>query len=523
MTILSSTSRVPYVGNGSVSNYSFTFKIFSDDDLLVTVRHPTTGAETTLTLTTDYTVTILANGTGSIDLVNNSQAWLTGGNLTTSWVLVIRRVVDLIQDTDIRNQGAFYPEAHENAFDYLMMATQQLKDEIDRSFKVNETDDPLTLTLPTADERANQILGFNASGQPIAVSSVGVVPTTSYTQTLLDDSTAEEARTTLGFTGASGTAATANIEDDAVTNAKLANMAALTVKVNATNASANPTDLAAANDYEVLQRIGTALVFGSYKKKYRNAVTTDSVLTTDDTILFSGASFTATLPTAVGVVGKRYALKHGGTSLTQVYTLATTSGQTIGGIASGSYALYTNSEVLEIESDGANWSIINHYAQTDWVDGGTWTITATTTSPTKPSGVSLDKIYWKREGSLVRLQGRLRFSNNTSGNNGSGDYLFALPSGLTIDTTYTGTNTTVEGWGSAFDLGGAYPQMNCEFFSSTDFARGGCIVYDSTKLRMYGLTIANFGVFGSGVGIFTSGAPCGFGFEGTLPISGWQP
>jgi hypothetical protein len=104
---------------------------------------------------------------------------------------------------------------------------------------------------------------------------------------------------------------------------------------------------------------------------YRAVTTTDSVGVDDETMKLSGASFTSTLPTAVGVAGKRYKFIHAGTSLTQVYTLATTSAQTIGGVASGAYALYTNGEILEIESDGANWIIVNHRAVTDWVDAGT--------------------------------------------------------------------------------------------------------------------------------------------------------
>lgn len=523
MTILSSTSRVSYTGNGSVSNYSYTFKIFDEADLLVTVRHPTTGAETTLTITTDYTVTILANGTGSIDLVNNSQAWLTAGKLTTSWVIVIRRVVELIQDTDIRNQGAFYPEAHENAFDYLMMATQQIKDEVSRSFKVNETDDPLTLNLPTATERASQFLGFDADGEPIAASAVDSYPVSSFMQTVLDDTTAADARTTLGFTGASGTVATANIEADAVTNAKLANMDALSVKGNGTNSSANPTDLAAANDYEVLQRIGTALVFGPYKKKYRNATTTDAIATTDDVIVFSGASFTATLPTAVGCEGKVFILQHGGTSLTQVYTLATTSAQTIGGIASGSYKLCTNGETLVVISNNSNWLILDHKAETEWTSAGATSITATTTSPTKSTGVTDDDMSWRRVGNMAHIRARFRQSTATSAANGSGDYLFAVPTGLVINTTQAGAYTTVEGWSGYFDID-AHDLGKFQLGATDTYLIGSVIAYDTTKVRCYGQTLSAAGFFGSGLGFFTTASlPIWFTLDFWVPITDWQP
>ena len=53
-TISSTTSRMDYTGNGAVDTYSYSYKIFANTDLLVTVRN-TSDVETTLTLTTDYT------------------------------------------------------------------------------------------------------------------------------------------------------------------------------------------------------------------------------------------------------------------------------------------------------------------------------------------------------------------------------------------------------------------------------------------------------------------------------------
>lgn len=105
---------------------------------------------------------------------------------------------------------------------------------------------------------------------------------------------------------------------------------------------------------------------------YRNATTTDAVGVDDETIKLSGASFTATLPTAVGVAGKRYKFVHAGTSVTQVYTFNTTSSQTIGGIASGALILTYNGDVLWIESDGANWLVLRMPLMKNflYLDGG---------------------------------------------------------------------------------------------------------------------------------------------------------
>jgi hypothetical protein len=132
-----------YVGNGAVDTYSYSYKIFLNTDLLVTVRD-TDDVETALTLTTDYTVTGVGSSSGgNVVLVNSAQDWLDGdGDLKTGYALTIRRVRPLTQETDIRNQGEFFPEVHEDTFDILTMIDQQQQDEIDRSVKLSETTDP---------------------------------------------------------------------------------------------------------------------------------------------------------------------------------------------------------------------------------------------------------------------------------------------------------------------------------------------------------------------------------------------
>jgi len=126
MTIPSTVSRMDYVGNGVTTIYPYTFKIV--DQTHLSVVKSVLGVETTLVLTTDYAVSgVGAQSGGNVTLT----AALASGAL-----LIIRRVVPLLQPTDIKNQGAFYPEIHEDEFDSIVMMVQQQQEELDRAVKV---------------------------------------------------------------------------------------------------------------------------------------------------------------------------------------------------------------------------------------------------------------------------------------------------------------------------------------------------------------------------------------------------
>lgn len=140
MSLGSTVNRNQYTGNGTTNTYNYGFKIFNEDHLLVVVQNVNTLVETTLTKTTDYTVTGVDNTSGgTIVLVNGGQAWLDGANLSSDYKITIRRVVPLLQETDIRNQGDFFAETHEDTFDLSRMIDQQQQDEIDRSAKLPES------------------------------------------------------------------------------------------------------------------------------------------------------------------------------------------------------------------------------------------------------------------------------------------------------------------------------------------------------------------------------------------------
>jgi hypothetical protein len=165
MTI-SSTTRIagPYIGAGTTATFPFTFKVFSASDIEVVQVVVSTGAQTTLTLTTDYTVALNGNQNtnpgGSITLV--------AGNLATGTNLVITSNVLNLQPTDLTNQGGFYPEVINDSLDRATIQIQQLNDTAQNAVHAPVTDGALAMTLPSAGIRANKFLAFGATGLPVA-------------------------------------------------------------------------------------------------------------------------------------------------------------------------------------------------------------------------------------------------------------------------------------------------------------------------------------------------------------------
>lgn len=218
-TISSTTNRVTYTGNGAVDTYAYTFKILVNTDLLVVVRDIATPAvETTLTLTTHYTVTGVGNGSGgNVALVNGAFDWVDGdGDLKTGYTLIFRRVRSLLQSTAIRNLGAYYPSLHEDAFDHQIMVAQQLDLDLDRCIKKRETDDVGELLIPLEADRASKAFTFDASGDPTATALSGVVSGGGgllAANNLSDVAAVATARANLGATGAHWNAAQLQGED----------------------------------------------------------------------------------------------------------------------------------------------------------------------------------------------------------------------------------------------------------------------------------------------------------------------
>lgn len=163
----SEESREDYIGNGTTRIYSYSYRIVNEAHLRVIVAD-LDNVETVLILNTDYVVRDVGKkGGGTIALTSNGQAWLNGtGDLITNYKLVIKRVVPLTQELDIRNNGDFFPEVHEDAFDYARQVDIAQQEEVDRSMKLQETADVSSFnpTIPSAALEPNTILKVNSAG-----------------------------------------------------------------------------------------------------------------------------------------------------------------------------------------------------------------------------------------------------------------------------------------------------------------------------------------------------------------------
>lgn len=169
MTISSTVSRVDLPGNSSATTFSFSPIIITQaSDLTVTLRD-SSGNQTALTQgagTTNYIVNVASYpGIGTITYPASG-----GGTLPTGSTISIKRVLPITQAVHLPNQGAYLPGVIEGEFDNLVMIEQQLTEQINRTIQLPATDLAAPITLPTSIARANMLLGFDSSGNPIAAS-----------------------------------------------------------------------------------------------------------------------------------------------------------------------------------------------------------------------------------------------------------------------------------------------------------------------------------------------------------------
>ena len=221
------TRRVVYAASGT-GPYAFTFEILANTDIAV-YRD-----DTLLTLTTNYTVTINANGTGSITLT----AAPTGA---TQIAIVGNRTIQ--RTTDFVTGGDFFANTVNDEMDQQTIFAQQNAEGLNRALQAPQTD-PTTINmiLPRKADRANKTLAFDADGNPsIGISAADITNAVTYATNAANSATAAASSASSASSSASSATSSAST---ATTQASNASTSASNASTSASGASTSATNAA---------------------------------------------------------------------------------------------------------------------------------------------------------------------------------------------------------------------------------------------------------------------------------------
>jgi hypothetical protein len=190
MTVLNTSSRVSYSGNGTTESFPIPYYFIDDADITVITRDESTGVETTLAPIADYSLSGAGNESGGV--LVSTIAIPVGTNIT------IIRDPELSQETDYTPYDKFPAEDHERALDKLTMLVQRARDSVSRSLRLSDgTTVAVDVVLPTPEP--GRLLGWDSFGQSIInfAGTIGVA-VSSFMSTVLAAANAATARTALG-------------------------------------------------------------------------------------------------------------------------------------------------------------------------------------------------------------------------------------------------------------------------------------------------------------------------------------
>ena len=130
MTLESAASKAVYTGNGATTEFPFSFKVWEEAQILVSV----TDAQGYVQETGEYSVTLSAGG-GTVSYLHE------GAPLPMGWKLALTRDMPFTQEDDYITGTRFDPEVIETALDKATAERQQLLEQLRRAVILPPTSD----------------------------------------------------------------------------------------------------------------------------------------------------------------------------------------------------------------------------------------------------------------------------------------------------------------------------------------------------------------------------------------------
>lgn len=155
MPVENRVNKVLYNGDGTTKDFQFSFKIFKEENIVVSIVNAD-GTETTKTLGSDYSVS-------SDDFNLGGTVTMKVAPLATEKLFIIRSI-PLVQDANFRPVSGFPEEVITDGFDAGIMIDQDLQEQIDRCLRAPSFVDT-DYTLPGAE--AGKALIWDKDGERI--------------------------------------------------------------------------------------------------------------------------------------------------------------------------------------------------------------------------------------------------------------------------------------------------------------------------------------------------------------------
>ena len=281
------TRRVVYSGSAGTGPYNFSFEVLANTDIAVYKN------TTLLTLTTDYTVTINTNGTGSVTLVS---AATSSDNITLVGNRSVQRATDFVTGGDL------FANSLNDEFDSLVIFSQQIKELANRGLKAPITDPTdVNMTLPVKASRKGKVLAFDSTtGDPVngpALDAMTTVIAQSANINTVADSIADVNTVAADISvidtvaGISANVTTvAGIASAITTNAT--NITAIqNASTNASNAATSASAAQTAQSAAEAARDATLAAYDSFDDRYLGAKSSNPTVDNDGNALVAGALY----------------------------------------------------------------------------------------------------------------------------------------------------------------------------------------------------------------------------------------